>query len=47
MIDQSREDIGSQVTQEEPRLLSGSREAERVLAGFSCAVRAGRLASVQ
>lgn len=29
MIDQSREDTGSQVTQEEPRLLSGSGEAER------------------
>lgn len=29
MMDQSREDIGSQVTQEEPRPLSGSGEAER------------------
>lgn len=46
MIDQSREDTGSQVTQEEPRLLSSSGEAERggVLAGSSSAVPAGRLA---
>lgn len=29
MLDQSRDDIGSQVTQEEPRPLSGSGEAER------------------
>lgn len=29
MIDQSREDRGSQETQEEPRLLSGSGQAER------------------
>lgn len=45
MIDQSREDIGSQVTREEPRLLSGSREAERE--GPSRLQQAGRLASVQ